>query len=111
MYKNSKIYKLVNTNNETVYIGSTTIKLSQKLAEMKYNYKVKKSCTSYEKVFEKEDYKRLKIVLIENYPCDNNDQLQARQKAIEERKNDNNTDVEKQQLIKHIEDLLILLKA
>jgi hypothetical protein len=101
----------VNNNNETIYIGSTTIKLSQKLAEMKYNYKIKKSCAAYEKIFEKEDYKSLKIVLVENYPCDNSDQLQARQKAIEERRTDDKYDTEKQQLIKYMEDLLLLLKT
>ena len=37
-YKQGKIYKLINKNDQTLYIGCTTIKLSQKLAELRYNF-------------------------------------------------------------------------
>ena len=44
-YQNSKIYKLINDElPDKIYIGSTTRKLSLRLAEHKQNYKKNRFC-------------------------------------------------------------------
>ena len=77
-YKHGKIYKLLNTINDEVYIGSTCSKLSQRMA--KHRYDMKSSRSSHYKI-----YQRMKELGIENFyiellcecPCDNKEQLQA----------------------------------
>ena len=71
-YQKAKIYKLYSVSNEElVYYGSTTQRLSQRLGEhnknFKNNLKVKSNL-----VIEAGDYK---IELIENYPCNNKQEL------------------------------------
>lgn len=81
-YKNGKIYKIVCNKTGLVYYGSTCQKeLCQRLAAHKQNYKRYlngKYCfvTSY-KILENEDFD---IVLVEDYPCDNKEQLFTRER-------------------------------
>ncbi len=79
-YQKGKIYRIISPSKNLVYYGSTVQTLNQRLAEhikhCKYyndiNYeKTKKYCKSYI-VLECEDYK---IELIEEYPCNNRQQL------------------------------------
>jgi len=57
-YQNSKVYKIINENNEIIYIGSTAEKhLSQRFQTHRH-----KSPNN-------------KIILIENYPCNNREEL------------------------------------
>ena len=76
-YQKSKIYKLWSPSKNLIYYGSTTETLSQRLAKHKCNYKAynndntKLYITAY-KVLECEDYK---LELVEEYPCNNRDQL------------------------------------
>ena len=67
-YNNGKIYKIINENNEIIYIGSTCeIYLSKRYA--KHNYKSPNN----------------KIILIENYSCNSKEELRKReQEVIEE---------------------------
>jgi len=81
-YKNSKIYKIVDNTNNNIYIGSTTEKyLSRRLNKHLDNYKrflegkVKTSC-SCKIIFENNNFY---IQLIENYPCDDINQLTSRE--------------------------------
>ena len=70
-YKNGKIYKIINENNEIIYIGSTAQEL---LCDRYYSHKFKSP--------------NHKIILIENYSCNNNQELCSReQEIIEEYKN------------------------
>ena len=83
-YKNGKIFKLVNTEtHETVYIGSTLLSLSRKFSELKFNWKSRKN-TQDDKftLFENDGYKHLRIQLIESYPCNSKDELNARELEI-----------------------------
>lgn len=69
-YNNGKIYKIINENNESIYIGSTVQKLSQRYS--KHPHKKPNN----------------KIILIENYSCDSCEELRKReQEVIDENNN------------------------
>ena len=76
-YQKGKIYRLVSPSKNLVYYGSTTQTLSQRLAQhikenKAYNNKINtRYCCSY-LVLDCEDYK---IELVEEYPCNNRQQL------------------------------------
>lgn len=87
-YKNSKIYKIVcNITGETYY-GSTTAKLSTRLSGHVYNVRVGRSCCKSKQIIERGDYS---MVLCEECPCDNKEQL----RAIERKWIENNNCVNK----------------
>lgn len=72
-YEDSKIYKITNTSNNIIYIGSTTNKyLSSRLQDHK---KGSKNISQYMRVYNQYNYY---IELIENYPCNNKNELNAR---------------------------------
>lgn len=71
-YNNAKIYKLWCYETDDVYVGSTTQKLSNRL----YQHKSKLNCSS-KILFEKSD--NVKIELIEEFPCENKNQLKQRE--------------------------------
>ena len=75
-YQKAKIYKIYSVSNEElVYYGSTTERLSTRLAKHIYDYKNNKPIKS-KLVFDAGDYK---IELIENYPCVNKEQLEKKE--------------------------------
>ena len=63
-YQNGKIYKIINENNDIVYIGSTTQALSQRY--QKHHHKSPNH----------------KIILIENYPCNSKEELCKKEQQI-----------------------------
>jgi group I intron endonuclease len=77
-YKNGKIYVIRNHINEKVYVGATTQSLSKRFGEHKrdykrdYNYKIYKAFLEY-------GIDKFYIELVENYPCENKEQLNARE--------------------------------
>jgi len=80
-YSLGKIYKIIDNTTPMFYIGSTTYpKLSQRLAKHRAHLKdyekgYGKYMTSME-ILNNDDYK---IILLEDYPCDNIDQLISRE--------------------------------
>ena len=76
-YQQSKIYKIWSPSKNLVYYGSTTQTIAQRLTKHKCSHKKYNEdnnsgyCTSY-LVLNCEDYK---MELIEEYPCNNKDQL------------------------------------
>ena len=81
-YQNSKIYKLISNETENIYIGSTTRRyLCNRLADHKSSYKRyndgkdKSRCQSFELL----KLGDVKIILLENYPCNNKDELASRE--------------------------------
>ena len=60
-YNNGKIYKIINENSETVYIGSTTQVLCQRYT--RHHHKAQNH----------------KIILIENYSCNSKEELCKRE--------------------------------
>ncbi len=81
IYARGKIYKLISNSTNDVYYGSTTQQyLCQRIAGHKYDYKKWKEgkqhyCSSYEII----KYNDVQIILIENYPCNNKDELSKRE--------------------------------
>lgn len=79
-YSKGKIYKLWSPELEDmIYIGSTIQPLSVRLGGHKCDYKRGKNCMS-SKMFQLTD--NIKIELIEEYPCENKDQLTKREGVL-----------------------------
>ena len=79
-YTNGKIYKIVCLTTNQIYIGSTTKPLSARLATHRADYKLYKQekyhyVTSF-KILEGNNYR---IELLEEYKCDNKEQLHAKE--------------------------------
>jgi hypothetical protein len=79
-YANGKIYRIVCNKTDEQYIGSTAETLKQRLKLHKSSYKIyqrtKKNYTTSYDILKGDDYK---IELIENYPCKNRQELEARE--------------------------------
>lgn len=75
-YQNSKIYKLVSPHTDEIYIGSTVQRLCHRLSGHKRDCREGKICTN-KKLFE---LGGVKIILIEEFPCDNKEQLLKRER-------------------------------
>ena len=67
-YQNGKVYKIINENNEIIYIGSTT---EEKLCKRYAKHKLKAP--------------NHKIILIENYSCNSKEELCMREQQIIEK--------------------------
>lgn len=74
-FRNSKIYKIVSSHTDKIYIGSTTTSLSQRLAIHRDHMKRGRN-TSSKEILQHPD---AKIVLIERYPCKSNEELHQRE--------------------------------
>lgn len=80
-YNNAKIYKITNTDNDMIYIGSTTKKLCERLAKHRSDEKRKDidnsiyTTSSYEIL----KYNGVRIELIEAFSCNNIEELRARE--------------------------------
>jgi hypothetical protein len=78
-YQNGKIYKIVNLETEICYIGSTCQTLDQRLRDHKSEYKkyllgkAEAGYTSSFEILKNDDHD---IVLIENYPCETQAQVE-----------------------------------
>jgi len=81
-YKNGKIYRLVCNKTGLVYYGSTTQPLYKRKWTHKglYNLYTKGDKTSYVSSFEIIKNGDYDIILVEDYPCDNKEQLNKRER-------------------------------
>jgi hypothetical protein len=80
-YNDSKIYKIVSSNYDKIYIGSTTKTLLQRLSAHRSDYKLflnkkRKYCTSY-CILEKEN---VSIELLEHVECSNIQELRQKER-------------------------------
>jgi len=83
-YQNSKIYKIMSHSGNKIYIGSTTKQyLSQRMQKHKADYgnwqKGKRNKTTSFELFDEYGCENCQIILIENYPCNSKDELNARE--------------------------------
>lgn len=87
-YSNSKLYKMeaiCESEEGDIYIGSTTQNyISHRLAEHVRGYNNWKKNGNYDFIssyilFDKYGIDNVRIVLLESYPCHNNDELRARE--------------------------------
>lgn len=80
-YQHSKIYKIVSDQTNRIYVGSTVNVLSKRLSEHKSMYKrYKNGSHHYVTSFDIVQYDDAKIILVESYPCNNKDELRARER-------------------------------
>ena len=79
-YKNGRIYKILNTTDDTVYVGSTTEALCKIMWKHKWDVKNNRFMTRPLYVKAKEyGFENFYIELIENYPCECKEELVARE--------------------------------
>ncbi len=76
-YSKAKIYRLVSPSGLT-YIGSTCCGLAKRKAQHKKDYKAGMFVSS--RFLYKENEDAVEIVLIEDYPCENKEQLHKRER-------------------------------
>ena len=81
MYHQSKIYKLVSNETTDVFIGSTCNSLSKRLGEYKHYYrKWVKGAYHPINYFEIVKFSDCKIILIEEFRCNNKDQMRRKER-------------------------------
>jgi len=81
-YQDSKIYKIVNVNDpndDYVYIGSTTQTLSRRMTDHRTTSTKNPNRKLYQHIIGNGGWINFKIILIENFPCENKEQLLARE--------------------------------
>lgn len=79
-YESGKIYKLTSPETEMIFIGSTYTYLYERLQKHKTSFKLNSENTSNESAFQILKLKNVQITLIELYPCNNSDELNARKR-------------------------------
>jgi len=85
-YSKGKIYKIVVDTDEEYkpYVGSTCQELSQRMAEHRGSYKRWKNCKQTKcncfNLFDLFGVDKCKIILLEEYFCENNNQLRAKER-------------------------------
>ena len=86
-YQEGKMYKIYNTVNDEIYIGSTTRKLSERLAEHRRRINGRYLQFPIYKAFREHGVENLYIELVEKCPCNDKDELlRAEGKYIRELK-------------------------
>jgi len=79
-YANGKIYKIVNTENDKVYIGSTTRTLAQRMGDHRYAAKTERS--KLYKAMRFHGIEQFSVKLVKDYSCDAEQQLLAKEFQI-----------------------------
>ena len=75
-YKNGKIYKICNNINDMIYIGSTAIPLNKRMSTHRtYTNKQYRKNVKLYKYMHELGMHNFNIVLIENYSCNNREEL------------------------------------
>ena len=82
-YKNGKIYKITDNAYTKMYIGSTTQPLSKRFSKHKIDYKhwqegKQRKVTSFD-IFDEFGIENCKIELIEEFECENKNQLERKE--------------------------------
>jgi len=78
-YKNSKIYAIKSAQANKYYVGATTKRLCQRIAQHKQNYNkfIQKIC-DYDSSFDILQFSDAQIQLLESFECKNKDELNAK---------------------------------
>ena len=75
-YQEGKIYKIYNTINDDIYIGSTTQKLCERMCQHRNDYKINRRFNTHiYKAFREHGVENFFIELIEKCPCNDKDEL------------------------------------
>ena len=76
-YQNGKIYEIIDIGYNMCYVGSTIQPLSKRFGHHKETYKTYPCASAC--IFETFGEENCKITLVEKYPCENREQLRARE--------------------------------
>jgi len=76
-YSEAKIYKVLNSVDEEIYVGSTTQQLAQRMA--KHRYDSKRGNTKFHQHINCIGINNFYIELICKYPCDNVEELNSKE--------------------------------
>lgn len=79
-YQNGKIYKIVSDNTDKIYIGSTCSPLSKRLYQHKNAFNNQKAGRRIVTSIKLLELGEVDIILIENFPCNNKNELHARER-------------------------------
>ena len=77
-YSKGKIYKILNNIDDEIYVGSTIKTLSQRMA----SHRSLANFNPYNKLYKHMidiGIDKFYIELVENYPCNNNDELRGKE--------------------------------
>ena len=77
-YSKGKIYKILNTIDDEIYVGSTIENLGQRMSKHRANMKLTPHLNLYKHMHEL-DVENFYIELIEIYPCNDVYELRARE--------------------------------
>ena len=77
-YSKGKTYKVLNTIDDNMYVGSTVETLGQRMANHRYSMKAQPHYVLYKNMHEM-GVKHFYIELIENFPCNDIYELKARE--------------------------------
>jgi hypothetical protein len=88
-YRNGKIYKIVNTIDDMVYIGSTVTRLCDRMGQHRRNSKKQNKNSKLYTHIKNIGIEHFKILLIKSHACNSKDELES-----EEFKEMNNIDKE-----------------
>ena len=79
-YQEGKIYKIFNIIDDDIYVGSTTRKLSERMAEHRNDYKINRRFNTHiYKAFREHGVENFFIELIEKCPCNDKDELRKKE--------------------------------
>ena len=79
-YQEGKIYKIYNTINDDIYVGSTTLKLCERMRDHRkgYRHRTRQHYPLY-KAFIEHGVEHFFIELIEKCPCNDKDELRKKE--------------------------------
>ena len=78
-YQEGKIYKIYNTINDEIYVGSTTQKLCERMREHRNKHRNERSDTTVHKAFSEHGIDNFFIELIEKCPCNDIEELRRKE--------------------------------
>ena len=81
-YKNGKIYKLVNSKNDMLYIGSTTTTLTKRFYTHKAEANSTRLTSPIYEAMRDIGIDNFAIILLENFACGSKSELEAREYAV-----------------------------
>lgn len=90
-YQNGKVYMIISDDDNKIYIGSTTKTLIARFGNHKYDFKMyelngcRNWCTSFNILRKNNAH----IILLEQYPCNSKEELNAREYLYYELNKDN----------------------
>jgi group I intron endonuclease len=81
-YSLGKIYKIVNSENEKVYIGSTVQRLSKRMAGHRDAVRAGEELSRFYKAMRKIGIDKFKIELVKEFPCSDKKELETEEFRI-----------------------------